>query len=201
MSPIYVDPFLGAGAVWLHLLDPSLVPLVSWMGGKRKFARDILALLDLHPRDRAACVLGDASWWGWVWPVVLDPVTGPEVATLLRFWRERGDDPRALWFNLRGYGPLPSRAEAAAQLLWLQARAASGVPVWWEGDTSRMWDRTRVGNVGPMGQMHANEATAGGGARSRSRMEVGDVLDAGTVHRNAGARLGPMGGTSLREWG
>ena len=131
MNPIFGSPFLGAGAEWLHLLSPDLVPPVSWMGGKRRLAREILALLDLHPGRPVPCILGDASWWGWVWPTCLDPVTGPEVSAMLRFWR--GRDPRALWFWLRDVGPMPSRVEAAAQLLWLQARAASGVPVWWEG--------------------------------------------------------------------
>lgn len=131
MNPIFGSAFLGAGAEWLHLLSPDLVPPVSWMGGKRRLAREILALLDLHPGRPVPCILGDASWWGWVWPTCLDPVTGPEVSTMLRFWR--GHDPRALWFWLRDVGPMPSRVEAAAQLLWLQARAASGVPVWWDG--------------------------------------------------------------------
>lgn len=137
---IYVDPFLGAGAVWLSLLDASLVPLVSWMGGKRRLSARILAALDLAPGrvllgsrvgEVPPCLLGDASWWGWVWPVCLDPVTGPRVAAILRSWR--GEDPRALWFRLRAAGPFADPCEAAAQLLWLQARAASGVPVWWEG--------------------------------------------------------------------
>ena len=131
MNPIFGSPFLGAGAEWLHLLSPDLVPPVSWMGGKRRLAREILALLDLHPGRPVPCILGDASWWGWVWPTCLDPVTGPEVSAMLRFWR--GRDPRALWFWLRDVGPMESRVEAAAQRLWLQARAASGVPVWWEG--------------------------------------------------------------------
>jgi hypothetical protein len=136
-GPVYVESFVGAGATWLRLLDPSLVGLCSWMGGKRRDADAHLSLLDLVPGRPVPALLGDASWWGWVWPTLLDPVTGPEVAAQLRFWRERGDDPRQLWFALREAGPLPSRAEAAAQLLWLQARAASGVPVWWE-ESGRM---------------------------------------------------------------
>ena len=136
MIPIYVEPFLGAGATWLRLLCPSLVPLVSWMGGKRRDADDHLALLGLRPRDIVPAVLGDASWWGWVWPAVLDPEDGPRISSTLRRWRT--EDPRALWFRLRDLGPLEDRAEAAAQLLWLQARAASGVPVWWEGELMSM---------------------------------------------------------------
>lgn len=127
----YVDPFLGAGGSWLGIVGEDLVPPVSWMGGKRRYAADLRALLGIHAGKPRSYLLGDASWWGWVWPILLDPVTGPEVSMLLRFWR--GRDPRALWFWLREIGPLGRTVEGAAQLLWLQARAASGVPVWWEG--------------------------------------------------------------------
>jgi hypothetical protein len=105
------------------------------MGGKRRLASDIHALLDVRPG--VLLLLGDASWWGWVWPVVLDAGSGPRVSEVLRGWRN--EDPRALWFRLRDMGPVDRTADpagAAAQLLWLQARAASGVPVWWEGDGS-----------------------------------------------------------------
>ena len=133
----YVEPFLGAGATWLRLLDPTLTPPCAWMGDKRELAPEILSLLDLRPGKPPPCLLGDASWWGWVWPTCLDPVTGPEVSAVFRFWRETRTDPRALWFWLRDVGPMSSAVEAAAQLLWLQARAASGVPVWWEGEAAQ----------------------------------------------------------------
>lgn len=134
MNPVLVDPFLGAGGTVLGFLSwvtgAKLDPPVSWMGGKRRLALEGLAPLDL-PRRRIPMLLADASWWGLVWPVCLDAVTGPRVAAVLRSWR--GEDPRALWFRLRDEGPREDAVEAAAQLLWLQARAASGVPVWWEG--------------------------------------------------------------------
>lgn len=158
-SPVYVEPFAGAASTWLHLVDPSLVALCSWMGGKRRDAPDHLALLGLRPGHPVPTVLGDASWWGWVWPVVLDQVTGPEVSTMLRFWYEQPSfDPRGLWFWLRDVGPMPSRAEAAAQLLWLQARAASGVPVWWDGETAIQYDQAESSGGRPYAarQSHAN---------------------------------------------
>lgn len=128
----YLAPFLGAGGDWLHLVSQDLVPPVSWMGGKRRLAHRIMELLGLTPGQRLLFVLGDASWWGWVWPLCLDEVTGPQVCAWLRRWQ--GEDPRALWFRLRDAGPPADLVERAAGLLWLQARAASGVPVWWEGD-------------------------------------------------------------------
>lgn len=132
-APVLVDAFSGGGGFWLASVADGLTPPVSWMGGKRRLARDLLALLDLRPGCRLPLLLGDSSWWGWVWPTVLDAETGPRVSAILRGWR--GEDPRALWFRLRDMGPiLDDVSGAAAQLLWLQARAASGVPVWWEGD-------------------------------------------------------------------
>lgn len=132
MSLVYVSPFLGGGADWLTLLSPSLEPLCAWMGGKRKLAAQILELLSLSPGAPIPAMLGDASWWGWVWPTCLDPQTGPLVSERLRSWR--GEEPRELWNRLRKEGPVGEPWEQAAALLWLQARAASGVPVWWAGE-------------------------------------------------------------------
>lgn len=149
MNPVLVDPFLGAGGTVLGLLSwvtgAKLDPPVSWMGGKRRLALEGLAPLDL-PRRRIPMLLADASWWGWVWLVCLDAVTGPKVSAVLRSWR--GEDPRALWFRLRDEGPREDLAEAAAQILWLQARAASGVPVWWEGGAAVQWASTKIDTAG-----------------------------------------------------
>ena len=169
MNPILIDAFAAAGGFWLASVGEDLTPPVSFMGGKRRLARELLALFDLRPGCGLPLLLNDGSWWGWVWTAVLDPDIGPRVSAILRGWR--GEDPRALWFRLRDMGPTTDDvAGAAAQLLWLQARAASGVPVWWEGGESRMWDRTRAGNVGPMGQTHASELLAApGDGRERQR--------------------------------
>lgn len=167
MSQVYVEPFLGAGAVWLRLLGEDLVPPVSWMGGKRRLAWQILELLGLKAGRPVPAVLGDASWWGWVWPVLLDEVQGPAVSEILRSWR--GEDPRELWFRLRDEGPAQDVRERAAGLLWLQARAASGVPVWWEEEMAVKWDRTRTSHVGPANQTHASELVQDGGYKSGGR--------------------------------
>lgn len=137
-GPVYLDPFLAAGGAWLYLVSLDLVPLVSWMGGKRRMAHRIMELLGLDPGTGVPAILGDLSWWGWVWPLLLDPEAGPLVAAWLRGWQ--GEDPRALWFRLRDAGPPADPVERAAGLLWLQARAASGVPVWWEGDPGGWWE-------------------------------------------------------------
>lgn len=196
IAPVYVEPFAGAAAVWLRLLDPSLVPPVSWMGGKRRLADRILGLLGLTPGRPVPAILGDASWWGWVWPAVLDPITGPRVSEVLRSWR--GEDPRALWFRLRDAGPAEDLAERAAGLLWLQARAASGVPVWWEGgdvvsmngdgngpyrawqkqggETLVQWASTRIDDAG-----QTRTATRPNAGKGFNAAGAGGIVNPGTV--------------------
>lgn len=173
MNPVLVDPFLGAGGTVLGFLSwvtgAKLDPPVSWMGGKRRLALEGLAPLDL-PRRRIPMLLADASWWGLVWPVCLDAVTGPRVAAVLRSWR--GEDPRALWFRLRDKGPREDLAEAAAQLLWLQARAASGVPVWWDGSKLVQW--ADDGGV----RLNAGKGYHGG---PDSGSRGGGIVDPGTI--------------------
>jgi hypothetical protein len=173
---IYVDPFLGAGAAWLANLDETLVPLVSWMGGKRRLACDLLALLGLRPGRPVPAMLGDASWWGWVWPVVLDDETGPRVSAILRRWRD--EDPRALWFRLRDLGPVEESAEAAAQLLWLQARAASGVPVWWAEEVLRAapGDGRESQRAADRGSNGPRKGRSGGGYSSDAAWQTGGHL-------------------------
>jgi hypothetical protein len=167
-----VSPFAGAASEWLCTLDPVLVPPVSWMGGKRRLAPELLRLLGLEPGRPVPTILGDASWWGWLWPGVLDAETGPQVSAWLRSWRD--EDPRELWFRLRDAGPPDDLVERAAGLLWLQARAASGVPVWWEGEGALVqWASTKIDAAGQRQAQETRNANAkgfhGGGLRAGGR--------------------------------
>lgn len=212
MNPILVDAFAAAGGFWLASVGEDLTPPVSFMGGKRRLARELLALFDLRPGCGLPLLLNDGSWWGWVWPVVLDPDTGPRVSAILRSWR--GEDPRALWFRLRDMGPITDDAAgAAAQLLWLQARAASGVPVWWEGSeavsdmgwksatcASRVTSRAK--------QTHAHEPTprrvrlaAGseGSEGSRSAQAKGVHGGPGRVVQHASTQIDEAGQRQVAE--
>lgn len=135
-----VELCAGAAAVSLHLVGGSaLAPPCAWMGGKRKLARDILGTLGVHRHEVDRILLVDASTWGRVWPVLLGEL-GPLVCLRLRAWeqdfdRDRGRGPRELWEHLSTQPPrLDDPAWSAAQWLWLQARSASGVPVWWGPD-------------------------------------------------------------------
>lgn len=210
---IYVEPFAGAAAVWLATLRPGLVPPTAWIGGKRRLAERILWTLGVGPGSRPPAVLNDGSWWGWMWPLLLGP-RGPEVCARLRSWE--GEEARALWFRLRDAGPQEDPVEHAASLLWLQARAASGVPVWWEQDDLRQrahvddvtsaasqsghnlvqWTATRIDGAGQRDAAPACAKGYIGGPAGPARLlafgGTGSVADAG--HKQLRSTAGRAGG-------
>jgi len=133
----WVEPFAGAAAIALRIVGgPHLVPPVSWMGGKRKLAPFIADAMGVPRSKPSRVVFCDAGPWGRVWPALLEETA--EVAELLRYWEqdyiEDGRGPRMLWDSCRDRPPHVELHARAAQWLWLQARSASGVPVWWSGD-------------------------------------------------------------------
>lgn len=166
--PLYVEPFAGAAAVALQLIGgPRCHPPVSWMGGKRRLAPAILAQLGLRPWQGAArVVLNDVGPWGWVWPALLDPARAAAVARGFRNW---ADEPiQALWFRLRDEGPRVNPAEAVAQWLVLQARSASGAPVFWADSEGRMLHPTpRADGTWEWGVAELRQGS-GGGRRPQS---------------------------------
>jgi hypothetical protein len=126
----WVEPFAGAAACALRLVGGrGLTPAVSWMGSKRRLAGDILGAMGVPAGRPSRVLLGDAGPWGWVWPLLLKPENSARVAAVLRSWA--GEHHRALWDRLFAEPPREDLHERAAQWLWLQSRAASGVPMWW----------------------------------------------------------------------
>lgn len=128
----WVEPFAGAAACALRLVGGrDLSPPVAWMGGKRRYARAILDAMGVPDSPPSRVLLADAGPWGWVWPLLLKPADAAAVAAVLRSWA--GEHPRDLWQRLAAQPPADDLHERAAQWLWLQARSASGVPIWWDG--------------------------------------------------------------------
>jgi hypothetical protein len=153
---VWVELCCGAAATTLRLIGgPHLQPVVSYMGGKRRQASDILAAMGLEPRQRIRqVVLADAGPWGWVWPVLLDPELSGQVAEVLEGWADK--DARELWADLASKDPAVDLTERTAGWLWLQARSASGVPLWWDGNQYAQADHatgrtTRAGQTGSPG--------------------------------------------------
>lgn len=147
MSYTFVEPFAGAAALSLRLVGGrNLIPPVSWMGGKRRLARDILGAMGVPLRTKPRrVVLCDAGPWGLVWPLIFDRGRSQKVAGWLRRWDDEGLHARDLWNRLVSDAPYDDPCKRAAQWLWLQARSASGVPVWWSGSW-RMGDKSKQGH-------------------------------------------------------
>lgn len=132
MTWTWVEPFAGAAACALRLVGGEAVkPPVAWMGGKRRLARAILDAMGVPEEPPSSVLLADAGPWGWVWPLLLESGAAARVALVLRSWA--GEHPRELWQRLASRPPAEDLHERAAQWLWLQARSASGVPIWWDG--------------------------------------------------------------------
>lgn len=138
----YIEPCLGAGAVLLALLDPTLVPFCGYMGGKRKFAARILHSLGRRPGEGAKEVaISEAGPLGWVWSELMSMERAEAVAEVLYGWE--GCGPVELWNHLVARPPSIDRAVRAAQVLWIQGRMATCCPVIWEGERWEMGDKPR----------------------------------------------------------
>lgn len=123
----------SAATTWRLLGGPQVVPPVSLMGGKRRYASAILAAFGLRPGQGADQVLlVDASSWGWAWRGLLDLEVREAVCVRLRSWSDR--DPVELWRDLAAQPQADDPAEAVARWMWLQGRSASCTPRWWSGE-------------------------------------------------------------------
>ena len=136
----FIELFAGTSALSRVLIGgmagnrPRIESPVGYMGAKNDLAPFILHKAGLRPGDGAwKITLNDFSTIGNVTRTLLG-AEGQRVADTLRAWKD--EDPRALWFRLRDEGPPQESATFAASWLWLQARAASGVPVWWNAEPS-----------------------------------------------------------------
>jgi hypothetical protein len=212
----WAEPFAGAAACALRLVGGErLKPPVAWMGGKRRYARAILDAMGVPEGPPSRVLLADAGPWGWVWPLLLSPVDAGRVAANLRAWA--GEHPRELWQRLAAQPPADALHERAAQWLWLQARSASGVPIWWDGWRLRVegrsapqstWDRYGEDNAGRWQAMsgrgtpqrpgfNTGQASRDGWRASDGRGDPrtpGQRADAGRWEKgNEGGRVQPAG--------
>lgn len=133
---LYVEPFAGAFACGLQLLQPGLQPPCAWMGSKRRLARILLALLGLRPGQGAESILlADPGPWGWVWPALLTPPIAAEVMRQLRdvegYLQDEGLSGRDLWEALAAWPPPADLATATAGWLWMQGLSLAAVPIFW----------------------------------------------------------------------
>jgi hypothetical protein len=129
---VLVDLCAGTASVSLYAMA-RIGPLCGFMGSKRRYAPALVQALGVDRPDRV--VLVDAGPWGDVWTVLQDEFHRARVAQLLEVWAL--EDVSALWERLVSRAPPADPAERVAQFLWLQARAAGTIPIWWSAEHQR----------------------------------------------------------------
>lgn len=134
MSTTLVDLCAGTASVSLWALAQA-VPLTGFMGSKRRWAAELVGLLDADRPDRL--VLVDAGPWGDVWDVLRTPDGRAGVRETFIGWTD--ELPNVLWKRLVADPPPLDPVARVAQYLWLQARSAGTIPVWWSADRAR-WE-------------------------------------------------------------
>lgn len=137
MSGTLVELCCGTAAVSLRALaGRPITTLTGYMGNKRRWSTQLAELLGFGSTVPDRVVLVDAGPWGDVWAVLRDRERRHAVAAVLRGWE---GDPHRLWQDLVVRPPPADDAQRIAQYLWLQARSAGTIPIWWAPERRR-WE-------------------------------------------------------------
>lgn len=162
---LLAEVFAGSAALTRCAVGAPM-DLLPWLGSKRRVAHHLLRAAGYQPGCGAeAVLLCDAGTWGWVWPVLLDAELRAGVVGVLRRWSREcpacqgsgmglagaacsvcvraqhpggGPDASDLWRWLASQPPRVELVERVAGWMWLQARSASGAPVWWDADRAAL---------------------------------------------------------------
>jgi hypothetical protein len=129
-----VELCAGTASVSLWALG-RVGPLCGYMGSKRRWAGLLVDAMGVRDPDRVTLV--DAGPWGDVWTTLREAAGRRATAGLLDAWAET--HPDQLWRDLVKTPPSTDAAQRAAQYLWLQARSAGTIPVWWNTERER-WE-------------------------------------------------------------
>lgn len=127
-----VELCAGTASVSLWALG-RCAPLTGYMGSKRRWAPLLVEALGVDRPDRV--VLVDAGPWGDTWSV-LRTAEGRDAVRFelheMDAWVD-GGGADALWERCLA-PPVPNHGVRVARFLWLQARSAGTIPVWWSGE-------------------------------------------------------------------
>jgi hypothetical protein len=107
VSGVFVELCAGSAAVSLRAMRGTARPPLGYQGGKRGYARAILAALGLQPGECRdwRFVWVEAGPWAEAWQVWRTDEGRADTIARLRAWE--GEDPRALWERLRT-APVPT---------------------------------------------------------------------------------------------
>ena len=163
-APVLVELCAGTASVSLWALG-RVRPLCGFMGSKRRFAALLADALGCDRPERV--VLVDAGPWGEVWVTLSCESSRATVADVLDSWAD--EEVRALWERLVCEPPSVHPEARAAQYLWLQARSAGGIPLWWSAAAGR-WESatgTGAGSVSAVRRTRGDPVASKGGDHAR----------------------------------
>lgn len=177
-SPVFVELCAGTASVSLRAMLGA-DPLVGMMGSKRRWASQLTAALEVARPEQVLLV--DGGPWGDCWQVLQSPAERAQTARLLEAWDSV--QLQDLWRALVAYPPPDDPAERAAQFLFLQARSAGAIPVWWDAELgewqsptgSRTEEAHRRGGCA-LGSRHKGRAYEAGGLERRRAMRGGAAV-------------------------
>lgn len=131
-----VELCCGTASVSLWALAQAR-PLTGYMGSKRRWAPLLVEALGVAAPERV--ILCDAGPWGDLWQTLQQggPQLRTELARVLEGWDRH--PLQDLWRDCVSSGPMPDPILRAAQFLFLQARSAGAIPVWWCPERER-WE-------------------------------------------------------------
>jgi hypothetical protein len=114
------------------------VPLTGYMGSKRRWASLLVDALGVRDPDHV--VLVDAGPWGDVWSVLrLEAGRAATLAALLNLDACLVNHGPARAWSVSLEPPHEEPGRRVAHFLWLQARSAGTIPVWWDASNGR-WE-------------------------------------------------------------
>ncbi|MCA9570824.1 MAG: hypothetical protein KC656_23445 [Myxococcales bacterium] len=198
MSYELVELCAGTASVSLWALGRCR-PLTGFMGSKRRWAGQIVESLEVDRPERV--VLVDAGPWGDVWSVLQASDARAEVAAILDGWDAEDETPHGLWRRMVDLEPPANAPERVAQYLWLQARSAGTIPIWWSGTRWESPSGSRTETAHQRGGCAASSRGTGAahdrgagvmGVRHRRR-----TADVGPAYESGGLTRGARGGRSV----
>lgn len=165
MRRTLVELCAGTASVSLRaLVGRPVTPLTGYMGSKRRWSPLLAEVLGYGTLRPDAVVLVDAGPWGDVWTHLCHREVRRDVVAEFVGWRDR--EPHALWAELVGKPPPTDAPARIAQYLWLQARSAGTIPIWWSIDRAR-WE-SATGSRTETAQDRGGMAAAKRGAGERA---------------------------------
>lgn len=176
-----VELCCGTAALSLWALGRA-VPLTGYMGSKRRWAPLLVEALGCDKPERV--ILVDAGPWGDAWSVLKTPKGRASVQNWLHQLDVlvEAEGLEAAWKRALE-DPSEDPGRRVAHFLWLQARSAGTIPVWWSGSRWESPTGSRTEDAHQRGSALALRQK--GGARAD-----GPAYEAGGLERRRAERGG-----------